>query len=103
MANGFGTDVVTMHQAAQRVRDVNQSIQSELSSLQGRLEPLASNWQGAAFVTFQRLMARWNTDAAKLNDALAHIADAIDVTKGTYQRRDEQSSDSLSAIASALG
>jgi WXG100 family type VII secretion target len=103
MATGFGTDIATMQQAAQHVRDVNADIQNDLNKLAGQLDPLSSTWKGGAAVAFHKLRVRWDADARKLNDALTHIANAIDATKGTYQARDVQSSDTLSAIASALG
>ncbi|PZS34038.1 MAG: WXG100 family type VII secretion target [Pseudonocardiales bacterium] len=103
MATGFGTNISTMHQAAQHVRDVNHEIQADLSRLAGQLDPLQGAWKGGAAVAFHKLRVRWDADARKLNDALSHIAAAIDVTKGTYAARDQQSSETLSHIASALG
>lgn len=99
----IGADLGTMHGAAQHVRDVNQQIQTELSSLMGRLDPLTSTWKGQAAVAFHRLRARWNDDAVKLNDALSHIASAIEASKTTYQTRDQAGEQNMSAIASALG
>jgi len=103
MATGFGTNIATMQQAAQHVRDVNQDIQADLTRLAGQLDPLQGVWKGGAAVAFHKLRVRWDADARKLNDALSHIAAAIDVTKGTYAARDEQSTESLNRIASALG
>ena len=103
MAGQYGTQLDTMQQASQHVRDVNESIQQQLSSLMARLEPLTGAWKGEAAVAFQRLHARWNEDATLLNNALSDIADAIAVSRTTYQTSDQTQSSSFSSITSALG
>lgn len=103
MADQYGTQLDTMQQASSHVRDVNQQIQVQLSSLQSRLEPLASTWKGSAAVSYHSLQARWNDDAQKLNRALSDIAEAIVSNRSTYQQSDESHSASFSNITSALG
>ncbi len=103
MPDGFGAELGDMHTAANHVREINNQVQGDLTRLMSELDSQSSAWKGAAAVSFQRLRARWTTDAGKLNDALVHIAGAIEVSKRTYAARDQNSEAKMSAIAKALG
>lgn len=92
-----------MEAASNHVRDVNSQIQSQLSSLMSKLEPLASQWKGASQVSFNQLQVRWNDNARKLNQALNDIAEALSTSKSTYQSSDEQQASSFGGISGALG
>src|SRR5260370_3567992 len=71
--SNFRTELSAMQTAAQHVFDVNAQIQSQLSSLQSRLDPLMGNWQCSAATSFQVLNERWHQDAPPLNAALPPI------------------------------
>lgn len=92
-----------MEAAANHVRTVNQEIQQQLSSLMGRIEPLASAWKGEAQISFMQLHARWDENAKRLNRALSDIAEAIQQSKVQYQQSDEQQASSFGGIGQALG
>src|SRR6476661_8064766 len=81
----FETQLPTMQQASQHVYDVNQQIQTQLSNLLNRLEPLTSSWQGEAATSFHQLKMRWNDNATKLNQALQGIGDGLKQSHQTYQ------------------
>lgn len=87
MATGssFETQLPTMQQASQHVYDVNQQIQTQLSNLLNRLEPLMSSWQGEAAGSFQNLKRRWHDNATTLNRALQGIGDELKQSHQTYQ------------------
>jgi len=99
----YGTQLDTMAQASRHVSDVNQQVQSELQSLMGRLEPLTSTWKGTSATSFHALKSRWNENAAKLNDALADISQAIATSGKTYDTADQNQQSSFSSISSVLG
>jgi WXG100 family type VII secretion target len=103
VADSYGTQLDTMAQASRHVSDVNAEIQSELSALMRRLEPLAGSWKGNAAVSFHALQVRWNENAAKLNDALADISTAIAQSGTTYRTADDTQQSSFSNITSVLG
>lgn len=103
MADSYGTQLDTMATASRHVSDVNQQVQSELSALMSRLEPLAGTWKGSSAVSFHSLKARWNENAARLNDALADISAAIATSGTTYRAADENQQSSFSGISSVLG
>jgi WXG100 family type VII secretion target len=99
----FRTELPEMQSASQHVYDVNGQIQSELSSLLARLEPLMSTWQGEAATSFQTLKERWHQDATQLNAALRGIGDGIKQAHGNYQSVEEQTHQSMTSLTSRLG
>ena len=101
--DGFGTTPDEMARAAQHVAAVNQAVQGELTALRGRLEPLAGAWVGRASAQFAQLMARWDTDARSLNQALGGIGLAIAGSRATYQRQEDDQAAVMTSISNALG
>jgi WXG100 family type VII secretion target len=103
MAVGYGTTTEEMQRAAQHVFGTNERVQAGLAALRNQLAPLAGTWRGEASTAFQGLMARWDTDARALNEALRGIGEAIQGSGVTYQQQEDQQAQSLSAIRGALG
>jgi WXG100 family type VII secretion target len=101
--DGFGATTDEMAKAAQHVAGVNHAVQGELSALRGRLEPLAGAWVGRASAQFAQLMVRWDTDARALNQALGGIGHAIEGSRGTYQRQEDDQAAAMTSISNALG
>jgi ESAT-6 family protein len=101
--DGFGTTTDEMARAAQHVAAVNQAVQGELTALRGRLEPLAGAWVGRASAQFAQLMARWDIDARSLNQALGGIGQAIDGSRATYQRQEDDQAAVMTSISNSLG
>jgi WXG100 family type VII secretion target len=102
MGNRFETQVPTMDVAAQRVFDVNDQIQSTLSNLLTRLEPLMDTWQGSAATSFHTLKQRWVDNAGKLNDALRGIGDGLVSNSTTYASTEETNTTGFSGMAGNL-
>lgn len=100
---GFGTTVEEMANAGQHVLDVDADVQADLAALRGQLVPLQGAWAGDASRAFAELMARWDTDARSLSEALRAIGDAVTGSGRTYQRQEEAQSSGLSTIRAALG
>ena len=59
MAQQFATEADVMVATAGRVDTVNNEVQSELTRLQGTVDGVRANWQGAAQVSFDNLMQRY--------------------------------------------
>ena len=78
-------------------------MQAELAALRGRLEPLAGAWVGRAAAQFAQLMVRWDTDARSLNQALGGIGHAVEGSRGTYQRQEDDQFAAMTSITNALG
>ncbi|APT84072.1 WXG100 family type VII secretion target [Corynebacterium aquilae] len=77
MSGTFKTEADVMVATAGRVDDTNSEVQGELTRLRGVVDGVRGNWQGSAQVSFDNLMARWNTSARDLQDALHAISDNI--------------------------
>ncbi|MGE3287533.1 MAG: WXG100 family type VII secretion target [Pseudonocardia sp.] len=99
----FTTTTEEMAQAARHVRAVDEAVQGDLATLRGQLAPLAGAWQGAAATEFTRLMARWDTSAAQLNQALRDIGESIDGSARNYQAQEDAQASSMSTITAVLG
>lgn len=100
--SGFQTQTDQMRSTAGRVDDVNNAIQSQLSSLRGEIAGVGSHWKGSASVTFQQLMQRWDADAKKLSDALQSISEQISASGRTYQAQEEDSAQKVREAGAPL-
>ncbi len=101
--SNFRTELATMQAASQHVYDVNAQIQSQLSTLLARLDPLTGTWQGSAATSFQALKDRWHQDATQLNAALRAIGDGLVKVQGNYQATEDTSQQSFTSITRKLG
>jgi 6 kDa early secretory antigenic target len=101
--SNFRAELSTMQAASQHVYDVNAQIQSQLSNLLSRLDPLTGTWQGAAATSFQVLKDRWHQDATQLNAALRAIGDGLVKVHSNYQTTEETSQQSFTSITRKLG
>lgn len=101
--SGYGITPEEMAKAAVDVDNVNEESRGVLSSLRSALEPLSDNWTGVAATAFQTLMQRFDTDAAKLADALAGISEQLKASNEAYVRQEEEASQSMSNISNVLG
>lgn len=101
--DGMRTTPEVMAKAAGDVRTAQQNVQSELTSLRGKMEMVRGAWGGTAATTFTALMTRWDTNARTLNDALASIGDAVQTSGVTYQAQEDEANRQLSTISAALG
>lgn len=100
--SNFRTELATMQAAAQHVYEVNAQIQSQLSSLLARLDPLMGAWQGSAATSFTVLKERWHQDATALNASLKGIGDKLTKAHGAYQATEDQSRQSFTSISNRL-
>ena len=98
----FETQLPTMQQASQHVYDVNQQIQTQLSNLLSRLDPLMSSWQGEAATSFHNLKQRWHDNATKLNHALRGIGDGLKQSQQTYQTHEATNVQDVNRVATNL-
>ncbi len=100
MADGFGTTTEEMVRAAGQVRAVSDAVNGELARLRSQLGPLQGQGSGSAATAFAQLMAKWDTEARRLNEALGAIGEQLGGTATTYQQQEDQN---RTAITSVLG
>ncbi len=99
---GFQTELSQMQSAAAHVRDVNASVNSLLSSLRGEVASVGGHWHGSSQVAFTQMMARYDNNAVKLNQALASIAEQIEASGRGYQASDADHEATFSRLGSGL-
>lgn len=90
-------EAAVMQQTATKFEQVDQSLQSMLSSLMSELEVLQQAWQGAGGRSFEQVKQQWSQDQAAIQRALRETAQAI---RTSGQQYDSTDSDAASRVAS---
>jgi WXG100 family type VII secretion target len=103
MSGKFGAELPTMQAAAQHVDEVDQQIQSQLTSLLSRLEPLKGAWKGQGATSFNSLIERWHQDATQLNQVLQSIGERLSQTHSNITQTEGEVGQSFNSITSKLG
>jgi WXG100 family type VII secretion target len=103
MGGKFQAELPTMQAASQHVQEVNDQIQSQLSGLLSRLEPLQGAWKGQGATSFNALIQRWHEDATQLNAALASIGERLTQTHSNITQTEGEVGQSFNTITSRLG
>ena len=86
-----------MEQTAAKFEQVNQSLQSMLSSLLSELEVLQSAWRGAGGRSFEQVTQAWANDQAAMSRALAETAAAIRTSGVRYEASDSDAASRVGA------
>lgn len=84
------------------VNKVNSNLSAELKKLRGNMEQTAGAWEGGAATAFRQLMERFDTNAAKLNDALADIGELLKTAGSGYEAQEEEHSQSINQLSNVL-
>ncbi|MEU4312650.1 WXG100 family type VII secretion target [Nocardia sp. NPDC024068] len=106
MANpNVTTDVAAMEAAAKHVENVNSQLQTEIGNVRNIVAGSAGNWEGAAAVTFRKVMDDYDTQSRKLHDVLAEIGTLIRENGKGYTATEQANQDALAALggSSELG
>jgi WXG100 family type VII secretion target len=81
-------EAAVMQQTATKFEQVDQSLQSMLSSLMSELEVLQQAWQGAGGRSFEQVKQQWAQDQASMHRALRETASAIRTSGQQYDASD---------------
>ena len=103
MTGSFKTELPTMQAASQHVQEVNDQIQSQLTGLLTRLEPLKGAWKGQGATSFNALIERWHEDASQLNTVLRSIGERLSQTHSNITQTEGDVGQSFNTITSRLG
>lgn len=99
---GFNTQLETMDTAAKRVDDVNVEIGRLLSRVHGSVGGLGAGvWQGTAQVRFTQIMAEWQEQSTKLNNALSGISETMRSNSSSFNAADQDSASLISRAGAA--
>jgi WXG100 family type VII secretion target len=99
----FKAELPTMQSASQHVFNVNDNIQSSLSGLLSRLEPLQGAWKGAGSTSFHSLIDRWHQDASQLNTVLRSVGERLGQTHTNMTNTEGEVHQSFTSIQNRLG
>ena len=88
-------EAAVMQQTATKFEQVDQSLQSMLSSLMAELETLQTAWRGAGGRSFEQVKQQWSQDQTKMSRALCETAGAI---RTSGQQYDASDSDAASRV-----
>jgi WXG100 family type VII secretion target len=84
------TDAAVMAQTAAKFHQVNDSLNSMLSTLMSELSTLNGTWKGLGAAAFEQVRQQYEADLKKLNHALVETADAIRVSGHSYTTSDDE-------------
>ncbi|MFI5534588.1 WXG100 family type VII secretion target [Kitasatospora sp. NPDC051853] len=79
-----------MNAFANRIGEVNASVQGEIQRLNTLVDEIKAGWRGQAAAAYQQLQTRFNEDATKLNQVLDEIRQAIVATTQAYTATEEE-------------
>lgn len=102
MSAMFRTEADVMVATAGRVDDTNSQVQGELTRLQGVVDGVRGSWAGAAQVSFDGLMQRWNTSARQLQEALDSISQNIRSNARSFEGMEAQNAQAFSNVGGGL-
>ena len=91
-----------LKQGVAAVESTKADIDSHLKRLEGDLSTIGSSWQGAASVQFSSLMAQWQENAAKVNQALQDLADNLRATDSSMTDNESETKNSFSQLLGGL-
>jgi WXG100 family type VII secretion target len=77
-----------MASTAQKFDNVNQQLQSMLTTLMSELSTLSGTWKGMGATAFEQVKVQYEQDLKKLNQALSETAVAIKESGHSYTSTD---------------
>ncbi|MDA1366993.1 WXG100 family type VII secretion target [Glycomyces algeriensis] len=95
-------DTETVAQAATDTVNAKLSVDANLDRLKALCDELASSWSGQGAAAFANVMQAWDTEAAKLLDALQDIADSLDASSAAQAEMDAESNSEFAAFDGEL-
>ena len=89
-AGSFTYDPATLSSASKDLSSGAASVQSELSGLSNRLQPLQQAFQGQAGQGFQQLWTEWHESAKRLNASLEGLSQLLNQAAGNAAEMESQ-------------
>ena len=84
------------------VESTKADIDSPRQRLGGNLSSSGSSWHGAASVQFSALLAQWQENAAKVNQALQDRADNLRATDSSMEANESETENSFAQLLGGL-
>ena len=89
-------------QGVSAIEGTYNDLQGHFRRLEGDLSTIGSSWQGAASVQFSSLMAQWQENAAKVNQALQDLADNLRATDSSMEANESETENSFAQLLGGL-
>ena len=91
-----------MQQTAARFEQVDQSLQSMLTSLMAELAVLQTAWRGAGGRSFEQVKQQWSQDQATMQRALRETAGAIRTAGRQYEATDAEAASRITTTSRGI-
>lgn len=99
---GLNAETPVFNVAAGHVDTINSDISAQLTHVRGIVDYLAgATWQGSAATSFARVMTDWDGAVARLNGALAGIADQLRTNSSGYEAEEEANTATINRVGAA--
>lgn len=95
-------EAAVLQQTAAKFEQVDQSLQSMLSSLMAELEVLQQAWRGAGGRSFEQVKQAWARDQAVLQRALRETAAAIRTAGQQYHASDTEAAARIATTSRSI-
>ena len=92
MGYGQGQVMVTfatIAEASQNVQRTYQSLEQKLNDLHSFLQPMVSEWTGAAATQYQQKQQQWTQAQTDLGNVLQTIGRVLEETHSSYQQTEQ--------------
>jgi WXG100 family type VII secretion target len=80
---------------AQSLKSGGDQVQTQLDSMRRQVEPVATEWEGAASTSFQQLWSEWQSGARQVQQALDGISALLNNAGHTYQSAEDSVKSSM--------
>ncbi|MDG4821591.1 WXG100 family type VII secretion target [Asanoa sp. WMMD1127] len=91
-----------MQQTAARFEQVDQSLQSMLTSLMAELAVLQTAWRGAGGRSFEQVKQQWSQDQGAMQRALRETAGAIRSAGTQYEATDTEAASRIATTSRGI-
>ncbi len=98
----YTTSQETMAQGAMRVEEATTQIQGHISNLRSEVETMMGGWRGEAASSFVQVHDSFEQQAAKINNALRQMHEALLSTHKTYGTQETTQTQTLSGLAGQI-
>ena len=98
----YTTSQEAMQQGAVKVDDAANQIQGHIQNLRSEVETMMGGWRGEAAGSFVQVHDAFEQQAAKINNALRQMHEALLATHSTYGTQESNQTSTLSGLAGQI-
>ena len=98
----YSTSQEAMQQGAAKVEDAANQIQGHIQNLRSEVETMMGGWRGEAANSFIQVHDAFEQQAAKINNALRRMHEALVATHTTYGTQESDQTQTLSGLAGQI-